>query len=136
MRDITNHSFMESINQLTKKGASCTDLLTCLYNLKPADLQVFQAVARNEGTSLDQIAKLLQKDRSSVHRCLAKLVSLDLVNKQTMTLKGGGYYHAYSIQNPATIKEHAKEKVREITASLNRLIDKFESDFQNHMNQG
>jgi predicted transcriptional regulator len=62
-------------------------------------------------------------------------LSLDLVNKQTMTLKGGGYYHVYSIQNPAIIKEHAKEKVREITASLNRLIDRFESDFQNHMNQ-
>ena len=36
---------MESINQLTKKGASCTDLLTCLYNLKPADLQVLQTTA-------------------------------------------------------------------------------------------
>lgn len=127
---------MENINQLMKKGASCTDLLTCLYNLKPADLQVFQTVARNDSASLDQIASLLQKDRSSIHRCLAKLVSLNLVNKQTMTLKGGGYYHAYSIQNPAIIKEHAKEKVTEITESLNRLIDRFESDFQSHMNQG
>jgi predicted transcriptional regulator len=131
---VNNLSVMESINQLTKKGASCTDLLTCLYNLKPPDLQVFRAVAKNEGTSLDQIAKLLQKDRSSVHRCLAKLVSLDLVSKQTMTLKGGGYYHSYTVQNPATIKEHAQEKVREIIASLNRLVDRFESDFQTHMN--
>ncbi len=136
MSDAAIQFLMESINQLTKKGASCTDLLTCLYNLKPADLQVLQTTARHENASLDQIAKLLQKDRSSVHRCLAKLVSLDLVTKQTMTLKGGGYYHAYSLQSPAVIKEHAKERVKEITTSLNRLIDRFESDFQNHLNKG
>ncbi len=126
---------MESINQLTKKGASCTDLLTCLYNLKPADLQVLQTVAKNEGANLDQIAKLLQKDRSSIHRCLAKLVSLNLVNKQTRTLKGGGYYHAYTMQDSAIIKEHAKERVKEITDSLQKLIDRFELDFQNHLTQ-
>ena len=43
---------MESINLLTRKGASCTDLLTCLYNLKPSDLQVFLALAKNENATL------------------------------------------------------------------------------------
>ncbi len=124
---------MESINQLTKKGANCTDLLICLYNLKPADLQVLQAVAKNQNATLDQIAKILQKDRSSIHRCLAKLVSLNLVNKQTKTLKGGGYYHAYTIQDPATIKKYAKERVDEITQSLQSLVDNFESDLKKHL---
>ena len=124
---------MESINQLTKKGASCTDLLTCLYNLKPADLAVLQAVAQNEGATLDEIAKILQKDRSSIHRCLAKLVSLNLVNKQTKTIKGGGYYHAYSMQEANTIKKHAKERVEEITESLQSLVDNFESDLKKHL---
>jgi predicted transcriptional regulator len=126
---------MESINQITKKGASCTDLLTCLYNLKPADLQVLQAVAKSQGATLDQLAKVAQKDRSSIHRCLAKLVSLNLVNKQTMTLKGGGYYHSYAMQDAAIIKKHAKERVQEITSSLNKLVDTFESDVYNHLNE-
>jgi predicted transcriptional regulator len=132
---INNHYHMESISQLTKKGASCTDLLTCLYNLKSADLQALQAVAKNENATLDQIAKLLQKDRSSIHRCLAKLVSLNIVTKQTRTLKGGGYYHAYAMQDPAVIKKHAKERVKEITSSLDKLVDNFESDFRAHMNR-
>ncbi len=127
---------MESINQLTKKGATCSDLLTCLYNLKPADLQVLQAVSQSEeGATLDQLAKRISKDRSSIHRCLAKLLSLNLVNKQTRTLKGGGYYHIYTMQDPLTIKRHAKERIEEITDSLNALIDRFELDFQNHTRQ-
>ncbi len=126
---------MESINLLTKKGASCTDLLTCLYNLKPSDIEALLVLAKNENATLDQIAKIVKKDRSSVHRCLSKLVSVNLVNRQTKSLKGGGYYHVYSMLDPETIKKHATERVNEITKSLQALIDKFESDLQIHLQQ-
>ncbi len=120
---------------LTKKGASCTDLLTCLYNLKSSDIVVLQAVVANPNASLDQIATQVQKDRSSVHRCLAKLVSINLVTKQTKTIKGGGYYHTYSMLDPELIKKHARERVKEITESLKTLIDNFDSDFEKHLNR-
>ena len=126
---------MESINLLTRKGACCTDLLTCLYNLKPSDLEVLLALAKNENSTLDQIAKIVQKDRSSIHRCLSKLVSINLVSKQTQSLKGGGYYHTYAMLDPATIKKHALERVKEITESLTALVDSFELDLQKHLKQ-
>ncbi|MGA3111541.1 MAG: helix-turn-helix domain-containing protein [Candidatus Bathyarchaeia archaeon] len=124
---------MESINLLSKKGASCTDLLTCLYNLKPSDLEALLALAKNGNATLDQIAKIVQKDRSSVHRCLSKLVSINLVSRQSKSLKGGGYYHTYAMMDPALIKKHATDRVKEITESLQSLIDSFESDFKKHL---
>ena len=126
---------MDSLNLLTRKGASCTDLLTCLYNLKPSDLEVLVALAKNENSTLDQIAKIVQKDRSSVHRCLSKLVSINLVNREPKSLKGGGYYHTYAMLDPATIKKHALERVKEITESLEALVDSFELDIQKHLKQ-
>jgi len=126
---------MESINLLTKKGASCTDLLTCLYNLKPSDLEVLLAVAKNENASLDQISKIVQRDRSSVHRCLSKLVSANLVNRQTKSIKGGGYYHTYAMLDPGAIRKHALERVKEITQGLQALVDNFELDLQKHLKQ-
>ena len=126
---------MDSINQLIRKGASCTDLLTCLYNLKPSDLEILLALAKNEDSTLDQIAKIVKKDRSSAHRCLSKLVSINLVNKQSKSLKGGGYYHTYAMLDPATIKKHALERVKEITESLEALVDSFELDLQKHLKQ-
>jgi len=126
---------MDSINQLIRKGASCTDLLICLYNLKPSDLEILLALAKNENSTLDQIAKIVQKDRSSAHRCLSKLVSINLVNKQSKSLKGGGYYHTYAMLDPATIKKHALERVKEITESLEALVDSFELDLQKHLKQ-
>jgi predicted transcriptional regulator len=126
---------MESINLLTRKGASCTDLLTCLYNLKPSDLEVLLALAKNENSTLDQIAKFVQKDRSSVHRSLSKLVSINLASRQTKSLKGGGYYHSYAMLDSATIKKHALERVKEITESFKALVDSFELDLQKYLEQ-
>jgi predicted transcriptional regulator len=124
---------MDSIQLLAKRTATCQDLLICLYNLKPIDLEILIAVAKNSQATLDQIGTTVQRDRSSVHRCLAKLISANLVIKQTKTLKGGGYYHAYSMVEPEKVKEHAKARVKEITEGLNSLVDRFETDLKRHL---
>jgi predicted transcriptional regulator len=124
---------MDSIQLLTRRGVTCSDLLSCLYNLKPIDLEVFLEVARRECATLDQISESVDRDRSSIHRCLSKLVSAGLVHKQSRGLKGGGYYHVYSIVEPSKIKEQARQKVKEITESLEGLIDNFESDLRKHL---
>ena len=96
-------------------------------------MKLLLAVAKNENATLDQIAKIVRKDRSSVHRCLSKLVSINLVNKQSKSLKGGGYYHTYAMLDSETIKKHALERVKEITESLESLVDSFELDLQKHL---
>jgi predicted transcriptional regulator len=124
---------MDSIQLLSRKGATCSDLLSCLYNLKPNDLEVFLEVAKKDSATLDQVAESVQRDRSSTHRCLSKLVSAGLLHKKSRTLKSGGYYHVYSVVEPSKIKEQARQKVKEITDSLEDLIDNFESDLAKHL---
>jgi predicted transcriptional regulator len=126
---------MDSIQSLTRRGATCSELLSCLYNLKPIDMEVFLEVAKNENSTLTQIAELVHRDRSSIHRCLSKLVSTGLVHKQSKTLEGGGYYHIYSMADPDQIKEYARQRVKEITDSLKSLIENFESDLKKHLEQ-
>ncbi len=124
---------MDNLQSLTKKNATCKDLLSCLYNLKPTDLEVLLVVAKNDDATLDRIAEKMQLDRSSVHRILSKLLSANLVTRQTKTIKGGGYYHTYTMVEPDKIKMHAKEQVKEITESLEALIDHFETDLKKHL---
>ncbi len=124
---------MDSIQLLTRRGATCSDLLSCLYNLKAIDLEVFLEVAKNENSTLTQIAELVHRDRSSTHRCLSKLVSAGLVHKQSKTIKVGGYYHVYSMVEASKIKDYARQRVKEITESLEILIENFESDLKKHI---
>ena len=124
---------MDSIQFLTRKEATCQDLLSCMYNLKPIDLEVFLQVAKNQWATLDQIAESVKRDRSSTHRVLAKLQSAGLIHKQSRGLKGGGYYHIYAAANPEKIKENAKQRVKEITDSLQNLIENFDVELKRHL---
>ena len=124
---------MDSIQFLTRKEATCQDLLSCMYNLKPIDLEVFLQVAKNQWATLDQIAESVQRDRSSTHRVLAKLQSAGLIHKQSRGIKGGGYYHIYAAANPEKIKENAKQRVKEITDSLQNLIENFDVELKRHL---
>ncbi len=124
---------MNNLQPITTKKATCKDLLTCLYNLKPTDTETLLAVAKTPDTTLDTIAAKVNRDRSSVHRCLAKLLTAGLVTKETQSIKGGGYYHTYTMTEPQKIKKHAQQRVKEITESLNSLIKNFDADLKCHI---
>jgi predicted transcriptional regulator len=124
---------MESIVSVTRKGATCTELLTCLYDLKPMDMEILYETARNEQATLDEISNSVKRDRSTVHRSLSKLVSLNLVYKRMRTLKEGGYYHVYTLAEEPQIKNQVNLRAKEIIQSLQRLVNRFESDFHSHL---
>ena len=131
LKSLENYYILMDIQLLTRKSATCSDLLSCLYNLKPIDIEVLTAVAKKENSTLDQIAQAVERDRSSTHRCLAKLITAGLVNKESKGLKIGGYYHVYSMVEATRIKQHAIQKVKEITESLQTLVNNFDSDLKN-----
>jgi predicted transcriptional regulator len=126
---------VDSLHVLTRKGATCSDLLTCLYGLKPIEIEVLLGTAKRGASTVDEVAAEVKRDRTTTHRCLSKLASAGLVYRRTYSMKGGGYYHAYSVVEPKKIREEASGKVREITESLLRLVLDFEADFQRRLDQ-
>lgn len=124
---------MDSIRSLTRKGATCTDLLSCLYGLKPIETEVFLEVARRGTSTVDDVSTVVKRDRTTTHRCLSKLASAGLIYRRTSSLKGGGYYHTYTVVELQTIKKEAAQRVREVAESLQRLVDDFDMDFQKRL---
>jgi predicted transcriptional regulator len=121
-----------SLQVLTRRNASCNDLLCSVYNLNPIDLDVFYHLAGGNTASLDELAQKVKRDRSTVHRSLQKLVSNQLCYKETRVIKDGGYYHLYGATELPKIKEQSELRVREITTSLEKMLRNFESDIRKH----
>jgi len=121
---------MDSIQFLTRRGATCSDLLSCLYGLKPMELQVFYDLEARGSATVDDVSDAVHRDRTTTHRCLSKLVSAGLVYRQSKGLKDGGYYHVYAPVETSKIKEQAEMRVGEIVECLRRLLDGFESDLR------
>jgi predicted transcriptional regulator len=124
---------MNSVQLITKKGASCTELLNCLYNLSPTESRLFYELLKRGPSSLDQISKVIGRDRTSAHRCLQRLLSAGLVYKESKGLAGGGYYHIYTAVEPSKIKKQSRLIVKEICGSLERLVRTFEEDIGRHV---
>ena len=127
---------MDSLRSLTRKGATCTDLLSCLYGLKPIELEVFLEVARRGASTVDEISAVVRRDRTTTHRCLSKLASAGLIYRRASGLQGGGYYHTYSVVELQTIKQEAAQRVREVAESLQRLVDDFDADLERRLGRG
>lgn len=124
-----------SINALTRMNATVKDLFIQLYDLAPLELEILFLLIRKESEqrqpmTLDEVTKEMDRDRSTVFRCLQKLVTLGLVIKETKTIRDGGYFHVYSAVDRETFKRETERRVKELQKSLDRLLKKFESDMQ------
>ncbi len=125
-----------SIHSLTRMNATVKDLFIQLYDLAPLELDILFLLIRRESEqqqqpmTLDEVTKEMDRDRSTVFRCLQKLVTLGLVIKETKTIKDGGYFHVYSAVDQETFKKEIERKVRDLQKGLDRLLKKFESDMQ------
>ncbi|MDG6997039.1 MAG: MarR family transcriptional regulator [Nitrososphaerota archaeon] len=121
---------MDPISILTKKSATCEDLILCLYDLSSTEARVFVELIAAGTSTTDDIAAKLERDRSTVHRALSKLVSIGLCYKETRTLEDGGYFHVYTLAETSKIKEQVGARVHDICTSLQKLLDNFDSDFR------
>ena len=125
-----------SVNSLTRMNATVKDLFIQLYDLSPLDLDIlFMLISKKNDDgpmmmTLDEVAKDVDRDRSTTFRSLQKLVTLGLLMKETKTIKEGGYFHVYSAVDMETFKKETERKVRDLQKSLDRLLKKFESDME------
>jgi predicted transcriptional regulator len=110
-------------------NASLKDLIMSLYDLTPLEFDLlFVLIARKKATPLDVLAKEVDRDKTTVFRCLQKLVNLRVCEKETKTLKEGGWYHVYTAIDIAAFKMETEKRVKEIKESFDSLLRKFESD--------
>ena len=118
-----------SVSSITRMNSSIKDLFTILYDLSPLELELlFVLISKNEPVSLETLAKELDRDKTTIFRSLQKMVNLRICEKDTKTLKEGGWYHVYKAMDVAAFKKETEKRVKEIKESFDTLLKKFESE--------
>ena len=120
------------IKTITRMNSTVKDLFIYMYDLSPLELDLLFILIKNKKSmTLEELAKKVDRDKSTVFRSLQKLVDLGICNKETKTLKEGGYYHAYSGIDIESFKLETEKRVKELEDSFHRLLRKFEEDLGN-----
>lgn len=117
------------INSILRGDSNFRDLFIFVYDFSVMDLDLFIILLKS-GTpkTLDELAREVDRDKSTVFRSLQKMVSAGLCVKEVKNMRDRGYYHLYSCNDIKTIRRNTKLKVEEVQNSLERILKQFEDD--------
>ncbi len=91
----------------SEKNICCNEVIKCVFDLNELDMSTYKKLKEKKELPATDLAKTLNKERSTVYRSLQRLVCCGLCKKKTKTLKKGGYYHVYS----TITKKETKKKI-------------------------
>lgn len=71
----------------------CT--LKCAFDITCFDMEVYTTLLKKSPATVEDLAELLGKDKSTVYKSLQKLLEKGLVERDYRILRSGGYRYLY-----------------------------------------
>ena len=79
------------------------DVMACVFGVGEREVRTYLALLDRPGSTVEELAGALSRDRSNVNRALSRLLDLDLVRRERRLLDPGGYVYQYTATSlPAT----------------------------------
>ncbi len=115
---------LKNINAIMLTSPLCLDdVIRCLAGIKCSEMEAYFHVLAGAKTA-EELAKKIDRNRSTAQRTLMNLLAQGFVKRQTITKKGPGYVYEYTATPPQEIKEMLKEKLEQLHSRLKNFIEK------------
>lgn len=119
---------MGNASNLLVPGATSRDLLAAMFDLNELECYVYLCLLGQSEHTLDDLSAHLERDRTTIHRAVNKLVSLGIVVKENRGLEGGGYYQAYKPAPPEMVSRAIEQRFEAIKIRVDHLVKTFSQD--------
>ena len=123
---------LEKITEISTKveygNFTCFDFIRCIFNLNDTDVRVLQTFNGNNGKTVNEITKILKKDRSTIHRCLEKLVACNLCYKERKTGKNRGFVDYYFVIPEKVVLKRAEENLDRCYKNIKNMLRDVEKE--------
>lgn len=73
-----------------------THILSCVFGIREHESRTYLALGEYPGTTVEELATELDRDRSNVNRSLSTLQEKGLANRERRLLDSGGYVYQYT----------------------------------------
>ena len=104
---------------------SFADVLTCVFGIQRHEARTYQILLDNPGSTVEELAEELDRDRSNVNRSLSTLREKGLAERQRRLLDGGGHVYQYSATPLPEARDLMHDTLDEWTAYVHERIDEF-----------
>ena len=70
-------------------------ILKCALDISCSEMEIYITLLENPGIGVDELSKLVSKEKSTTYKALQNLVNKGLVLREYRILRGGGYKYIY-----------------------------------------
>lgn len=99
---------MSHEKSMKQKKPTCLDILKGISTISHSDIEVYQTLKNKGNCDVEQVAKQLKKERSTIYRSLQRLTKSGFCIRNIKTMEKGGYYYEYSCSNLIKLKKQMR----------------------------
>jgi len=101
-------------------------VLSCVFGIQDHEVRTYVALLDNPGSTVEELAAEMDRDRSNVNRSLSTLLDNGLADRNRRLLDAGGYVYQYTATDLPEAKELLHEALDEWTETVHDVIDEFD----------
>lgn len=116
---------MSGFRHMLNGSVGCEDLLAWVYDLNQLETSAYFAILEEPRLRVEQLADALERDRSTAHRALQRLLDVGLAERETESLESGGYYYVYQAEDPERVRERIEDRMAEFERTIRDKLDSF-----------
>ncbi|MFD1685071.1 helix-turn-helix domain-containing protein [Halobellus litoreus] len=100
-------------------------VLACVFGIQRHESRTYLTLLENPGSTVAELADILDRDRSNVNRSLTTLMEKGLAQRERRLLDSGGYIYQYTGTELPEAKEMLHEALDEWAERVHRSIDEY-----------
>ncbi|SMO33014.1 helix-turn-helix domain-containing protein [Halorubrum cibi] len=103
-------------------------VLSCVFGVRDHESRTYLTLIEYRGSTVAELADVLDRDRSNVNRSLSTLREKGLVERRRRLLDSGGYVYQYTAVPVPEAKRLLHDALDEWVAGVHESIDAFDPD--------
>ena len=104
------------------------EVMVCVFGIQRHETRTYQVLCDRPGSTVEELAAELERDRSNVNRSLSTLREKGLAERGRRLLDGGGHVYQYTATPLPEAKELMHDTLDEWTAYVHSRIDEFDDE--------
>jgi predicted transcriptional regulator len=101
------------------------EVLACVFDIQPHEARTYRTLVDHTGSTVEELATELDRDRSNVNRSLSTLREKGLVERRRRLLDSGGHVYQYTATPLERTRDLMHETLEEWAAYVHDRIDEF-----------
>lgn len=101
------------------------EVLACVFGIQEHEVRTYLTLLDHQGSTVEELAAVLDRDRSNVNRSLSTLREKGLAERERRLLDGGGHVYQYAATPLPEARDMMHETLEEWAAYVHDRIDDF-----------